>query len=168
MEPSRPLCPWDSRGKNTGVGCHALLQGIFLTQWSSPRLLPALAGGFFTTSATWGRAIIGNIPCYQFPWNSLFLPTTVMHVQFQASHPHVTAFQTGWDRAGGNRLFPFQCSLSRRSSQEIPANSKYIAWAWIGQQTHFQTKNTGLKWSQLASCCLVAKSCATLLRSHRL
>ena len=26
------LCPWDSPGKNTGVGCHALLQGIFLTQ----------------------------------------------------------------------------------------------------------------------------------------
>ena len=28
----RFLCPWDSLGKNTGVGCHFLLQGIFLTQ----------------------------------------------------------------------------------------------------------------------------------------
>ena len=28
----RLLCPWGSPGKNTGVGCHALLQGIFLTQ----------------------------------------------------------------------------------------------------------------------------------------
>ena len=27
-----PLCPRDSPGKNTGVGCHALLQGIFPTQ----------------------------------------------------------------------------------------------------------------------------------------
>ena len=25
----RLLCPWDSPGKNTGVGCHTLLQGIF-------------------------------------------------------------------------------------------------------------------------------------------
>ena len=25
-------CPWNSSGKNTGVGCHFLLQGIFLTQ----------------------------------------------------------------------------------------------------------------------------------------
>ena len=33
------LCPWDSPGKNTGVGCHVLLQAIFLTQGSSPRLL---------------------------------------------------------------------------------------------------------------------------------
>ena len=25
-QPTRLLCPWDSRGKNTGVGCHFLLQ----------------------------------------------------------------------------------------------------------------------------------------------
>ena len=25
-------CPWDSPGKNTGVGCHSFLQGIFPTQ----------------------------------------------------------------------------------------------------------------------------------------
>ena len=32
---ARLLCPWDSSGKNTGVGCHFLLQGIFLTRgWS--------------------------------------------------------------------------------------------------------------------------------------
>ena len=28
----------DSPGKNTGVGCHALLQGIFPTQGSNPGL----------------------------------------------------------------------------------------------------------------------------------
>ena len=90
---SRLLCPWDSPGKNTGVGCHFLgsldpfprshSRGIFLTQGSNPHLLhlrhwqadsfttpppgdlpdsgielpsltsPALAGGFFTTGATW-------------------------------------------------------------------------------------------------------------------
>ena len=30
--PARFLCPWDSPGKNTGVGCHFLLQGIFPAQ----------------------------------------------------------------------------------------------------------------------------------------
>ena len=39
LEPARLLCPWGSPGKNTGVGCHALLQGIFLTQRSNPRPL---------------------------------------------------------------------------------------------------------------------------------
>ena len=49
--PARLLCPWNSPGKNTGVGCHFLLQGIFLTQGSYLHLLtpPALAGRFFST-----------------------------------------------------------------------------------------------------------------------
>ena len=38
-EPGRLLCPWDSPGKNTGVGCHALPQGIFPTQGSNLGLL---------------------------------------------------------------------------------------------------------------------------------
>ena len=36
---SRLLCPWDSPGKNTGVGCHFLLQRIFPTQGLNPGLL---------------------------------------------------------------------------------------------------------------------------------
>ena len=32
LYPTRLLCPWDSPDKNNGVGCHALLQGIFLNQ----------------------------------------------------------------------------------------------------------------------------------------
>ena len=35
MEAARLLCPWDFPGKNTGVGCQFLLQGIFLTQGSN-------------------------------------------------------------------------------------------------------------------------------------
>ena len=38
-EPFRLLGPWDSPGKNSGVGCHALIQGIFPTQGSNPRVL---------------------------------------------------------------------------------------------------------------------------------
>ena len=32
-------CPWDFPGKNSGVGCHSLLQGIVPTQGSNPGLL---------------------------------------------------------------------------------------------------------------------------------
>ena len=28
LQPTRLLCPWDSPGKNSGVGCRALLQGM--------------------------------------------------------------------------------------------------------------------------------------------
>ena len=60
--PPKFLCSRNSPGKNIDVGCHALLQGIFLTQGSNPHLImsPALAGRFFTTSATW-EATLGYV-----------------------------------------------------------------------------------------------------------
>ena len=39
MECSWLLCPWNSSGKDTGVGCHFLHQVIFPTQGSNPSLL---------------------------------------------------------------------------------------------------------------------------------
>ena len=51
LQPARFLCPWDFLGKNTGMGCHALVQQIF----SNPGIgavfpaSPASAGEFFTT-----------------------------------------------------------------------------------------------------------------------
>ena len=47
----RLLCPWDSPGKNTGVDCHALIQGIFPTL--ACYISPALACRFFPTSTIW-------------------------------------------------------------------------------------------------------------------
>ena len=44
--------PWDSPGKNTGVGCHALLQGDLSDPGIKPTS-PALAGKFFTTEPIW-------------------------------------------------------------------------------------------------------------------
>ena len=37
-QPTGLLCPWDSPGRNTGVSCHVLLQGIFPTQGWNPHL----------------------------------------------------------------------------------------------------------------------------------
>ena len=51
---ARLICHGDSPGKNTGVGCQALLQGVFPTQESNLHLLsPALADRFFTIRAGW-------------------------------------------------------------------------------------------------------------------
>ena len=36
---SSRLCPWGCPSKNTGVGCHFLFQGIFLTRGLNPHLL---------------------------------------------------------------------------------------------------------------------------------
>ena len=69
LEPARLLWPRDSPGKNTGVGCHFLLQGI---QGSNPGLpdpgikprSSALAGGFFTIWATKEAQWLSSIPLY--------------------------------------------------------------------------------------------------------
>ena len=52
----RLLCPWDSPGKNTGVGYHFLLQGIFPTHGLNPCLLGLLhwqMGFFLPADTTW-------------------------------------------------------------------------------------------------------------------
>ena len=61
----RLVCPWESPGQNTGVGCHPLLQGIFPTQGSNLCLLVSCIG-FFTTSATWELPLVGFVLCKYF------------------------------------------------------------------------------------------------------
>ena len=56
LSPTRLLYPWDSPGKNTGVGClPSPTPGEMPDPGIEPASLmsPALAGRFFTTSATW-------------------------------------------------------------------------------------------------------------------
>ena len=47
LQPARLLCPWDSPGKNTGVGSHFPSPGDLPNPEIEPRS-PAIAGGFFT------------------------------------------------------------------------------------------------------------------------
>ena len=53
--PARLLCPWNFLGKSTEVGCHFLLQGIFLTQGSNPCLLHLLHWQTFFTTVPPGK-----------------------------------------------------------------------------------------------------------------
>ena len=56
------LHPWDFPGKNTGAGCHLLLQGIFLTQVSNLCLFCLLhyKAGSLTTAPP-GKPQLGDI-----------------------------------------------------------------------------------------------------------
>ena len=58
LQPARLFCPWDSPGKNIGVGCHVLFHpGIDPVSLLSP----ALAGRFFTTNTTWEAPLYLNV-----------------------------------------------------------------------------------------------------------
>jgi len=77
----------DSPGKNTGVGCHALLQGSFLTQRLNPHLsltFLTLASGFFTTGATW-EAPYYILRCIYFITGSLYLLTSVIYFAYPST-----------------------------------------------------------------------------------
>ena len=74
LQPTRLLCPWDFPGRNTGVHCHFLLQGIFPTQGSncatnnqtlSYRFM--MTGGIFPQTSFWFLYILNVV--------SLTLPT---------------------------------------------------------------------------------------------
>ena len=57
LSPTRLLGPWDFPSKNTGMGCHFFLQGIFPTQGSSLRLLLGrqILYHWATWEATWEK-----------------------------------------------------------------------------------------------------------------
>ena len=53
LYPARLLCPWDSRGKNAGVGAISCSRGSSKSGIEHASLTsPAAAGSFFTTSST--------------------------------------------------------------------------------------------------------------------
>ena len=93
LQPIRLFWPWDSSGTNTGVGCHAPLQGIFLTQGSNPGLLHY-------------RQVLSHQEALSFPWGlgkkefSFLIPSkapplppnSLLSPQFQPVHCHLRAF----------------------------------------------------------------------------
>jgi len=77
-QPNRPPCPWDSPGKNTGVGCHFLLQCMKVKSESEvAQSCPTLSdpmdcsppgssvhGIFQARVLEWGAIAFSEIFCY--------------------------------------------------------------------------------------------------------
>ena len=65
-QPTRLLSPWGSPGKNTGVGCHALLQRIFPTQGLNLHLLCLMHCRWILYHwATWEANVMGFVVVVQ-------------------------------------------------------------------------------------------------------
>ena len=59
LKPTRLPCPRDFPGKNTGVGCHFLLQGIFPIQRLNPILHMLCSTSRFFTAEPLGKPTLG-------------------------------------------------------------------------------------------------------------
>ena len=58
LSPTRLLCPWDSPGKNTGVGCPALFHRLFPTQSGVSAIEPAS----LTSPCRWQAGSVPTVP----------------------------------------------------------------------------------------------------------
>ena len=89
LQPTRLLCSWDSPGKNTGGGCHFLLQGSFPTQG-------------------WNLSL--------FPWQADSLPLRTREALSLAVSEHLTGKRLGLEITPASRRHPFSrpCPLGQQ------------------------------------------------------
>ena len=112
------LCPRNFPGKNSGVGSHFLLQGIFLIQVSW------IAGGFFTIWATWS-------PC---SYTERPILTTLTHGKRPWCWERLKAGGKGDDSGSGGWM------VSPTEWTWVWANSG--SWWWTGRPGMLQSMGT--------------------------
>ena len=118
LYPTRFLCPWNSLGKNTGVGCHFFFLGIFPKWQPTPELLPGKSHE--------QRSVVGYSP-----WGRKELDTTEqLHFLF-FSNPGI---EPGSPALQADSLIsePQSLNVFFKSSKEIQKDIRY-------QSTYKQT-----------------------------
>ena len=92
QQPTRPLCPWDSLGKNTGVGCHLLL--LFWYQRAATATLSSLVHRWLCCKLRYPflrKAVAGPTSHISPEFSPLFLLVSFSS-SWSLSKPHLTAF----------------------------------------------------------------------------
>ena len=109
-QPTRLPCPWDSPGKNTGVGCHFLLQCMKVkseSEVSQSRLTPSdpmdcslpgssIHGICQARVLEWGAIAFSTYECY-----SLFIQTANTDFVILYYFP----FHSSWNSGGQRSIF---------------------------------------------------------------
>ena len=129
LRPTRFLSPWDSQGKNTGVGCHTFLQVIFSTQGSNPHLLCLLlwqAGSL--PLAPPGKHLLFFDLCFSFfiPFLSFFLSSYILFLSFVylLKIPLISILLQLFEKL--NKYFLSQKSKNKKLKQVCWKSRKYM------------------------------------------
>ena len=125
LYPARLLCPWDSPGKNAGVGCQFLLQGIFPTQESNSRLLHCsqILYRLGYEGSPIGASILKEL---QKPLKHVPLPSGSNSVQ-KACSQGVKRPEYAQNTLRGTKLDTAQVSLPHLSRREIEESQRQLA-----------------------------------------
>ena len=143
----RLLWPWNFPGKNTGVGCHLLLQGIFLTQGWNPHLL--LGRQILYQWVTWETL---HTSCCCCCYIVSVVSNSVQHHRRQPTRlPHP------WDSPGKNTgvdcHFLLQCMKVKSESevaQSCPTLSDPMDCSLPGSSVHGIFQVRVLEWGAIA------------------
>ena len=86
QQPTRLLCPQDSLGKNTGVGCHFLLQCMKVKSQSEvAQLCPTLRDPMDCSPP--GSSVHGIFQARVLEWGAIAFSNTCMHAKLLQSCP---------------------------------------------------------------------------------
>ena len=120
-QPAKLLRPWDFPGKNTDVRCHAFLQHLPNPGIKPMSLMsPALAGRFFTTSASW-EPLSGSY------WRSF-------SIQYTAYRTHKLRQENKQGKKQGISRVQAQASL-RGTKHRVEDRGSREAWLWRRKDT---------------------------------
>ena len=120
------ICPWDFPGKNTGVGCHFLLQGIFLTQGSNLHLLHCLAGSISLSHQGSPRIE------YQFSSVQFLSPVRLFATPWTAAHQASLSINNS------------QSPLKLMSIESVMPSNHLILWPSPSSSTFSLSQHQGL------------------------
>ena len=80
LYPTRHLCQWDFSGKNTKVGCHFLLQGIFQTQGQTcVSCISCIASRLFITESQGENFLSKKMKVIKMQHSSIFIGVTIVN-----------------------------------------------------------------------------------------
>ena len=125
-QPTRLLRPWDSPGKNTGVGCHFLLQCMKVKSESEvSQLCPTLHDPM--DCSPWGSSSMGF--SRQEYWSGVPSPSPIN----TWSNRQIWPWSTKWSRAMANRVLPRECTGHSKNplptTQEKTLHMDVMRWS---------------------------------------
>ena len=121
------LCSWNSPGKNTGVGGHSLLQGIFSTQGSDPSLLHCRQILFYLTHQGSPNKVDGILQARILEYVSILFSRRSFQPRARPQGSHIAGrFFTIWAPSGSqnsqtalNTCPPARCKVHNLSQLHV-------------------------------------------------
>ena len=100
-QPTRLPCPWDSTGKNTGAGCHFILQALgaqHLNYWTTREVPKA---SFFKNSRARSTPGSQSVPIPTTRDSQIYKPSTIITEKAMAPHSSTLAWKIPWTEEPG-------------------------------------------------------------------